>query len=163
MLDNHHISILDHDGDSIDHDDSKPYADATINSKTSVEPNQQALKKPSDEVTINDLLGEVRKLWFELDEKEGKLELELKTVAWKIVYLKALPDYSTACKYIKTTLQVKQLKFLDYDDFNSLFSKGIFKFVLMNKSKSIENEYKADSPEAKKETSLEFKMMQKKN
>ena len=97
MLDNHHISILDqHDRDSVDQEDSKPYHDNNITSKASVDQNQQVLKKPTDEVTINDMLAEVRKLWFELDEKEGKLELELNTVAWKIVSLKALPDLSTA-------------------------------------------------------------------
>ena len=89
----------------------------------------------------------MRKLWFQLDQNEGKLELTLDTVAWKLVALKALPDLSTAQKYILSTLQLKSHKDLDYSDFNSLFSKGIFKFVLMDKSKSIEAEYVIDDPD----------------
>ena len=101
LLDNH-ISILDErEKDSIDFDDTKQFNET---SKASVDPNATVMKKATDEVTINDMLAEVRKLWFELDQNEGKLDLELNTVAWKIVALKALPDLSTAQKYIRNTL-----------------------------------------------------------
>ena len=45
----------------------------------------------------------------------------------------AFPDHSTAKKYIWETIQAKK-DFLDWNDFNSLFSKGIFKDAIIGKA-----------------------------
>ena len=89
---------------------------------------------PAEGIGITDMLAQVRGLWFELDADEGKLELDIKTVASKLMRMKALPDLSTSVKYIQQIIQKPSLSHLDFDNFNSIFSKGIFKFVMMNMS-----------------------------
>ena len=104
MVDNH-ISILDHHSkESLEKDDTRVTTEGQVTTKSQVDSSKKSQKKPSDEVTINDMLAEVRNLWFELDQNEGKLSLDLNTVAWKLVSMKALPDLSTSQKYIMNVL-----------------------------------------------------------
>ena len=41
-------------------------------------------KKVKLEATINEMLAQVRKIWFDLDEGLGKLEMETDLVAFKL-------------------------------------------------------------------------------
>ena len=52
------------------------------------------------------MLAQVRKIWFELDEGAGRLELEIDLVAFKLCtpQFSAFPDHSTAKKYIWETI-----------------------------------------------------------
>ena len=68
-----------------------------------------------------------------------------------------LADVSSAEKYIKTSIQNKKTKVLDYDDFNSIFCKGIFKHAIVSKSHQIEQDT-ALNPHNNPEEKLEFKM-----
>ena len=77
------------------------------------------------------MVAEVRDIWFEIDNDRGLLELDLKEVARLLAKLKILPDVSSAEKYIQTTIQSKTT-LLDYEDFNSIFSKGIIKIAMIN-------------------------------
>ena len=51
---------------------------------------------------------------------------------------------------------------LDYDDFNSIFCKGIFRHSIVSKAQQIEQET-ALNPDANPEEKLEFKMARTKN
>jgi hypothetical protein len=51
---------------------------------------------------------------------------------------------------------------LDYDDFNSIFCKGIFRHAIVGKAHAIESEATLN-PSANAEEKLEFKMMRTKN
>ena len=81
------------------------------------------------------MLAEVRKVWFDLDAGGGKLELETDVVAFKLCSspFAAFPDHSTAKKYIWDCIQAKKDQ-LDWNDFNSIFSKGIFKDAIIGKA-----------------------------
>ena len=72
-----------------------------------------------------------------------------------------MPDVSSAIKYIQTTIQTKATK-LDYDDFNSIFCKGIFRHAIVGKAHAIEREVTQNS-NSNAEEKLEFKMMRTKN
>ena len=93
--------------------------------------------KEKVEATISEMLAAVRDLWFELDDGRGVLELECNRVARKLCSaFQAFPDHSTAQKYIWNVIQAKK-NLLSWDDFNSIFSKGIFKETLINKAQSL--------------------------
>jgi len=65
------------------------------------------LLKQLAQISINDMLLEVRNIWFQLDQERGLLELEIKPVCQLLCELKVLPDVSSAIKYIQTTIQSK--------------------------------------------------------
>ena len=46
------------------------------------------------------MVGEVRDIWFEIDEDRGLLELSLREVSRLLVKNRILPDISSAEKYI---------------------------------------------------------------
>lgn len=73
------------------------------------------------------MLALVRSLWDKLDKNRGNLELDLPSVANLLCDFKALPDQSTAMKYICNAIHKTGAGMIDYDDFNSIFCKGIFK------------------------------------
>ena len=63
---------------------------------------KQQLKMLQDysRISINEMLLEVRNLWFYIDEERGLLELDLREVARHLCRLQVLPDVSSAEKYI---------------------------------------------------------------
>ena len=77
---------------------------------------QGHLKKLEDfsRISINEMLMEVRSLWFYIDNERGLLELDRREVARHLCSLQVLPDVSSAEKYIQTTIQSKT-KLIDYD------------------------------------------------
>lgn len=72
-----------------------------------------------------------------------------------------MQDVSNARKYIETIIQRKS-SVLDYDDFNSIFCKGIFRHSIVSKAHEIETEM-AQSSDANPEEKLEFKMIRTKH
>ena len=76
---------------------------------------------------------EVRSLWFYIDNERGLLELDRREVARHLCSLQVLPDVSSAEKYIQTTIQSKT-KLIDYDQFNAVFCKGIFRHAIVSKA-----------------------------
>ena len=99
-------------------------------------------KKLQIEVTINEMLATVRDIWLELDRGRGVVELECEAVAFKLCSFQAFPDHSTAQKYIWKLIQAKK-DTLSWDDFNSIFSKGIFKDVVIRKAQSLNTQTSA--------------------
>lgn len=59
-------------------------------------------------------------------------------------------------------IQRQKVTELDYDDFNSIFCKGIFRHAIISKAQQIEHDTAQDS-DANPEHKLEFKMMKTKN
>ena len=98
--------------------------------------NSPSKRKQKVDVTIKEMLAAVRDVWFEVDGGRGMTELECEAVAFKLCAFQALPDHSTAQKYISNVIQANK-KFLSWDDFNSIFSKGIFKEAIINKAQSL--------------------------
>lgn len=114
-----------------------------------------------NQIGTNDMVAEVRDIWFEIDNDRGLIELSLKEVGQLLCHHKILPDMSTAEKYIQTTVQ-RQTKVLDFDDFNSIFSKGIIKRSLINNRTEV-LERDARNPDSNPDEKLEFKRMRMKN
>ena len=112
-------------------------------------------------INTNDMVAEVRDIWFEIDNERGMLELNLREVARLLCNLKILPDVSSAEKYIQKTIQ-SETTLLDFDDFNSIFSKGIFKKALIaNRNEVLEQD--AKKSDSNPDERLEFKRMRMKN
>lgn len=107
------------------------------------------------------MLYQVRSIWFDIDDGRGQLELSLDEVAKKLCQMQVLPDKSTAEKYICLCKQ-NQDKLIDYDDFNSIFCKGIFKYSIINKAQSIE-QATAEDPNSNPEETLKDKLRKTKN
>ena len=112
-------------------------------------------------ISINDMLREVRDLWFELDQDRGALEQDLLSISQMLCRLQVLPDVSSAHKYIGKVIQ-SDTRLLDYDDFNAIFCKGVFRHAIVSKAHAIEQEA-AQNPNANTEEKLEFKMVRTKN
>lgn len=64
------------------------------------EPSAKELLKQLSQISINDMLLEVRNIWFELDEGRGLLELDMVPVCQLLCSFKVMQDLSSACKYI---------------------------------------------------------------
>ena len=64
------------------------------------DPSARELLKQLSQISINDMLLEVRRLWFELDEERGQLELDMVPVCQLLCSLKVMQDLSSAQKYI---------------------------------------------------------------
>lgn len=111
-------------------------------------------------ISINEMLAEVREIWYYLDDGRGDLEIELRQVSELFSQLQVIADVSSAEKYIQTSIQSKT-KILDYDDFNSIFCKGIFRHAIVGKNRQMEKEVAGDL--AAQESKLEFKMIRTKN
>ena len=97
------------------------------------EPTMKEILDQLAQISINDMLLEVRSIWFELDQERGLLELDMVPVCQLLCSLGVLPDVSSAQKYIQTSIQSKT-NLLDYDDFNSIFCKGIFRHSIVSKA-----------------------------
>ena len=113
-------------------------------------------------ISINEMLAEVREIWLLLDQDEGELELDLLKVSQFLSEQQVIPDVSSASKYILTTIQAKTKQtLLNYDDFNSIFCKGIFRHAIVSKNRQMEQEVAAHL--RADEVKLEFKMIHTRN
>ena len=88
-------------------------------------------------ISINDMLEEVRSIWFALDGEEGQLHLDIVQVSKELCKYNIFPDPSSATKYIQATIQSKASQ-LDFDDFNSIFCKGIFRHSIVSVAHRVE-------------------------
>ena len=88
-------------------------------------------------ISINDMLEEVRSIWFALDGDEGQLHLDIVQVSKELCKSNIFPDLSSAQKYIQATIQSKASQ-LDFDDFNSIFCKGIFRHSIVSVAHRVE-------------------------
>ena len=84
------------------------------------------------------MLAEVREIWHTIDDGRGNLELELLQASKQLCKFKVFPDIHTAQKYIQASIQSPKAKVLDYDDFNSIFCKGIFRHSVVSLAHRIE-------------------------
>ena len=83
------------------------------------------------------MLEEVRSIWFALDGDEGQLHLDIVQVSKELCKSNIFPDLSSAQKYIQATIQSKASQ-LDFDDFNSIFCKGIFRHSIVSVAHRVE-------------------------
>jgi len=82
------------------------------------------------------MLAVVKELWQELNRGKKNQMMEKDKVARMLVDLKAIQDISSAHKYIVSCVH-HQRHYLEWDDFNSIFCKGITKDVIISTSKSL--------------------------
>ena len=87
-------------------------------------------------MTIAQLLDEVRNIWTKLDGGKCEPDLELLPIVDELCNMVGLPkgdmhlkEYIESCKINKTAL--KKDNKIDYDDFNAVFCRAIFKFTLI--------------------------------
>jgi len=83
------------------------------------------------------MLAVVKELWQKLDNGKDNMVLELDKVARMLVDLKSIPDISSAHKYIALCVHHKR-DLIDWEDFNSIFCKGITRDVIIATAKDLQ-------------------------
>eukprot|EP00347_Sterkiella_histriomuscorum_P020000 403339480 len=96
-----------------------------------------------EEITLSDQLAIVRQWWQEIDKGKGNLTQKLDDVAKLLVIKKIAAEMETARRVvIQSTKKSKQE--IDWEDFNQIFCKGIFKEVLISLANKIK-QYSSNS------------------
>jgi hypothetical protein len=98
----------------------------------------KAIKKEvGKEVSIAQLLEEVRLIWSKLDGGRCEPDLSLSDIVDELCLMIGLPkqdmklkEYVESCK-IKKQRHNDDGKKIDWDDFNAIFCRAIFKFTLI--------------------------------
>ncbi|CDW87182.1 iki3 domain containing protein [Stylonychia lemnae] len=96
----------------------------------------------NNEITLSDQLNIVRQWWQEIDKGRGNLSQTIEEVSRLLVNKRIAAEMETAKRIVGQSTKKSKTE-IDWEDFNQIFCKGIFKEVLItlaNKIKTSQNQ-----------------------
>ena len=93
--------------------------------------NRSSKKLQPTHYTLNDLLQVIRQWWTLIDHGRGNLTQPIDQVAKVLVEQKLTSEADTAKRLIWEAIK-KEKQEIDWEDFNQIFCKGVFKEVLVS-------------------------------